>query len=271
MNDMSLKAKIRNLAVSKNMAPQSTMQLYLMNRFLFRLSKSEYTDKYIIKGGVLISSIVGIENRATMDIDATVKNMALDPKSIRKSFETICNVKTDDNISFTVESISAIRDDDEYGGYRVSFYAHFGKINAPMSMDVTTGDIVTPGAKRNTFKDVITHEEFELWSYPIETILAEKVECILNRGIENTRPRDFYDVLLLSGCNYDKDVFKKALAATAEHRGNPLVAEDYENTVKAIGEDKQMNLRWKTYSERYSYANGILFSETLKAITELMR
>lgn len=136
INDMSLKAKVRNIAKEKKISAQAVLQNYLMRRFLFRLSKTEYKDKFVVKGGMLISSIVGVEHRATMDIDTTLRNLPLTEDSIRNAFTIICNIDDEDGLEFSFDSIGPIRDDDEYGGYRVSFHAKFGKINAPMSMDV---------------------------------------------------------------------------------------------------------------------------------------
>lgn len=175
MNDMSLKAKIRNIAIENNISAQAVLQNYLMNRFLYRMSLTKFKDKFVIKGGMLIASIVGIDHRATMDLDATLRNLPLTESSICKAFEHICSIQTEDEITFSFDSIAPIRDDDEYGGYRVCFYARFGKINAPMSMDISTGDVITPGAIKHRFSDVLdTNMSFELWSYPIETVLAEK-------------------------------------------------------------------------------------------------
>lgn len=132
MNDMSLKAKIKNIAKEKNISAQAVLQNYLMNRFLYRLSLSEYKDKFVLKGGMLISSIIGIDHRVTMDLDTTLKDLPLDEASIRSAFESICAVTTDDGINYIYDSIEPIRDDDEYGGYRVSFHAEYGKIKAPI-------------------------------------------------------------------------------------------------------------------------------------------
>lgn len=266
MNDMSLKAKIRNIAKEKNISAQALLQNFLMNRFLYRLSLTEYKETFVIKGGMLISSIVGIEHRATMDLDTTLRNLPLNEDSIKKAFEIICAVEVEDGITFSYDSIDPIRDDDEYGGYRVSFYAKFGKINAPMSMDVSTGDIITPQAEKREFSDAFEDGLlFELWSYPIETVLAEKVETILSRGIDNTRPRDFYDIYMLSGLDYDSDTFKAAFKATAMHRESFEKIKDAETIIQTISENMEMNRRWRNYAQQMPYAMGIEFSDTLDA------
>ena len=271
-NDMSLKAKIRNIAKEKNISAQAVLQNYLMNRFLYRLSLTGYKEKFVIKGGMLIASIVGIEHRATMDLDTTLRNLPLTEDSIREAFESICAVQADDGITFSFDSIAPIRDDDEYGGYRVGFSAQFGKINAPMSMDVSTGDVITPGAAKHRFADILEDGlSFELWSYPIETVLAEKVETILSRGVDNTRPRDYYDVYMLSGLNYDSKMFKDAFIATASHRESLEKISDEEGIIQIISESSELNRRWDSYVLQMPYAKGITFSDTINAVRQLLR
>ena len=272
MNDVSLKAKIRNKAKERNISAQALLQNFLMRRFLFRLSQTEYRNKFVIKGGMLISSIVGIEHRSTMDIDATLKDLPLTEDAVINAFNTICSLDTDDNISFKFGTIDPIRDDDEYGGYRIAFSATFGKINAPMSMDISTGDIITPSAEKHTFSDMFDKTvSFDLWAYSVETILAEKVETILSRGTENTRPRDFYDVYVLSTEEYNKKTFEEAFVATATHRDSIDKIKDYESIIKEISQSKEMNSRWIGYTKLMPYAQDIEFNETLNAVLNLLR
>ena len=272
MTDMSLKAKIRNIAKEKNISAQAVLQNYLMNRFLYRLSLTEYKEKFVIKGGMLIASIIGLEHRATMDLDTTLRNLPLTESSIRKAFESVCSVPSDDGITFSYDYIAPIRDDDEYGGYRVSFSAQFGKINAPMSMDVSTGDVITPGAAKNRFSDILEDSlSFELWSYPIETVLAEKVETILSRGVDNTRPRHFYDVYMLSALNYDSKMFREAFIATASHRESLEKISDSEGIIHIISESPEMNRRWENYVRQMPYAKGISFADTTCAVRNVLQ
>lgn len=271
MNDMSLKAKIRNISKDKNISAQAVLQNYLISRFLYRLSASNYKDKFVIKGGMLISSIVGITQRSTMDLDTTLRNLPLTEETIHTAFEQICENRSDDGIEFVFDTIEPIRDDDEYGGYRVSFHAVFGKINAPMSMDVSTGDIITPGAAKHVFRDIFDSEVvFELWSYPIETVLAEKIETILSRGIENTRPRDFYDVYMLSSYAFNQKIFLDAFRATALHRGSLLKITDVNGILDAIANDDTMRKRWQDYTKQMPYAAGIEFQDTLEIVRKYL-
>lgn len=271
MNDMSLKAKIKNIAKEKNIAAQAVLQNYLMNRFLYRLYLSDYKDKFVIKGGMLISSIVGIDHRSTMDLDITLRSLALTEDAVKKAFNDIAVIKTDDEIEFGMDNIEPIRDDDEYGGYRVLFHAKFGKINAPMSMDVSTGDIITPGASKHPFRDMLDDTvKFELWSYTIETVLAEKIETVLSRGVDNTRLRDFYDVYTLSGYNYSKETLMQAFKDTATHRGSLDKISDYNGILDTIVHDAVMNKRWIDYSNIMPYASAISFQDTIESIRILL-
>ena len=271
MNDMSLKAKIRNIAEKRNVSAQSVLQNYLMQRFLHRMSLSEYKDKFVIKGGMLISSMVGIDQRSTMDLDACLRNLPLTEDSITTAFEEICRISMDDGIAFEFVSIEPIRDDDEYGGYRVSYEADYGKIKAPMSMDVSTGDIITPGARKHTFTDMLDENiKYDLWSYTIETVLAEKIETILSRSTGNTRPRDFYDVNMLSSLNYDSQILKDAFTATAQHRGSIDKIKNHDEIIDTISGDSIMNERWNNYTKQMPYASGISFAETIGSLKKLM-
>ena len=188
---MSLKAKIRNLAKEKDMSAQVILQNYMFERFLERLSKSDYKDNFILKGGILIASIVGIDNRSTMDMDATIKNYSINIDSITKAITEICNIEISDDVKFYLIGIQSIRDDDIYGGYRAHIKAKYDTIITPISIDITTGDVITPKEISYLFKMIFDKETIRVWAYNIETVLAEKVETILQRGELNTRPRDF--------------------------------------------------------------------------------
>ena len=192
---MSLKGRIKNYAKAKNIAAQVVLQNYMFERFLARLSLSEYQDKFVVKGGILIAAIVGLDTRSTMDLDTTLRNLPLTPPQTQAAIENICKVTIDDDVFFEVKSITKIRKDDCYGGFCVRLDAIYDTIVTPLSIDISTGDVITPDAVEYEFSGVFDEEvRIKLWGYNIESILAEKVETILSRGIFNTRPRDFYDV-----------------------------------------------------------------------------
>ena len=267
---MSLKAKIRNLARKKDMSAQVVLQNYMFERFLERLSKSAYKDKFILKGGMLIAALVGIDNRATMDMDATIKNYPIDNDSITKAIKEICNISIDDDVTFTFNSVDAIRDDDAYGGYRVGIVSEYDTIITPMQIDITTGDAITPKEVLYLFKMIFEEGNIGVWAYNIETVLAEKVETILRRGELNTRPRDFYDVYILTKTqSFDLLVFKEALKSTAAHRETSHIFNDISKRIDEIENSETLKNRWNKYTKDYRYAEGIIYGDIIESLRKL--
>ena len=271
-NAMSLKAKIRNIAKKKNIPAQVILQNYMFERLLVRLSHSDYKDKFVLKGGMLVAAIVGLDNRATMDLDTTLKNLPLTPDTIRKALEIICAIPFDDGVSFEIGTIAPIRDDDIYGGYRVSLNARFDTLLTPLTIDVSTGDAITPNAVRFTFSEIFDEDKsFDLWAYNIETVMAEKVETILRRSVFNTRPRDFYDAYILATTQkYNTAVFAEALKATALHRSTVEQIADVQRILKNIAESKELRDMWEKYRKQFAYAEGITFESVVEKLTVLV-
>ena len=270
---MSLKAKIRNIAKQKNIPAQVILQNYMFERLLVRLSMSEFKEKFVLKGGMLVAAIVGLDNRATMDMDTTLKNLPLTPEAIRTALEAICNISCEDDVSFDVGKIAPIREDDLYGGYRVMLNAKFETLITPLSIDVSTGDVITPNAIPYTFTEIFNNDmSYELWAYNIETVMAEKVETILRRGVFNTRPRDFYDVYILTTTQkYDKALFADALKATAEHRGTTNQIADISGILKNIEESSELKSRWDKYRKQFAYAKEIEYANILEILNNLIK
>ena len=225
---MSLKAKIKNYAKSSNIAAQVVLQNYMFERFLARMSESEYSEKFVIKGGMLIAAIVGLDTRSTMDLDTTLKNLPLTEEKVVEAVKNICSIDLGDDVNFETVSIAPIRKDDRYGGFCVRLNAVYDTIVTPLSIDVSTGDVITPSAVQYEFGGIFDDNvRIRLWGYNIETVMAEKVETVLSRGIFNTRPRDYYDIYILGTTQtYDKKLFQEALAAAASHRGSTENIED---------------------------------------------
>ena len=272
MNAMSLKAKIRNIAKAKGVSAQVVLQNYFFERFFDRLSRSEYRDKFILKGGYLIAAMAGLDVRSTMDMDTTARSFPLDEEHIRIAMDAISKTPVDDGIFFQIGRIVFIREDDEYGGFRVSLDAIYENINVPLSVDITTGDIITPKPVKRTFKSLFNDTaQFKLWAYNTETILAEKVETILRRSVGNTRPRDFYDVYLITKTqSFNFGIFQQALSATSAHRGTIEKISNVNEILKVIEESSMLKNQWKKYQHEYSYAEGVTFEDTIKAIKGLV-
>ena len=270
---MSLKAKIRNIAKQKNIPAQVILQNYMFERLLVRLSASEYKEKFVLKGGMLVAAIVGLDNRATMDMDTTLKNLPLTPEAIRSALEDICSIAFDDGVVYEIGTISPIRKDDIYGGYRVMLNARFDIILTPLSIDVSTGDVITPHAVQYNFSEIFDDEKsYELWAYNIETVMAEKVETILRRGIFNTRPRDFYDAYILTTTQkFDITVFEDALKATANHRGTTNQIADVPSILHNIEESPELKTMWDKYRKQFSYAKNITYEQIMDSIKALLK
>jgi predicted nucleotidyltransferase component of viral defense system len=268
---MSLKAKIRNLAKEKDISAQVILQNYMFERFLERLSKSNYKNNFILKGGMLIAALVGIDNRSTMDMDATIKNYPITIDSLTKAITEICNIEVDDDVNFSFMGIEPIRDDDIYGGYRVGIRADYDTIITPLSIDITTGDVITPREVFYSFKMIFDEGTIGVWAYNIETVLAEKLETILQRGELNTRPRDFYDIyILVNTQEFDSLVFSEALKKTIEHRETIHILNDTLERIKAIETSEILKDRWVKYSKNYPYAEDISYEDTVKALKMLL-
>ncbi|MDQ2086449.1 nucleotidyl transferase AbiEii/AbiGii toxin family protein [Herbivorax sp. ANBcel31] len=245
---MSLKSKIRNLAKKKDMSAQVVLQNYMFERFLERLSKSDYKDNFILKGGMLIAALIGIDNRSTMDMDATIKNYPINSDSLTKVIKTICNIAINDDVSFSFLDINKIREDDTYGGFRISIQANYDTIVTPMQIDITTGDAITPKEILYQLKMIFEEKTIDVWAYNIETVLAEKIETILRRGELNTRPRDFYDVYILNKTqSYNGTVFSEALKKTSVHRETTHIFNELEKRIEILESSESLKKRWSKY------------------------
>ncbi len=272
-NAMSLKAKIRNIAKQKNLPAQVILQNYMFERLLVRLAKSEYKDQFVLKGGMLVAAIVGLDNRATMDLDTTLRNLPLTPEKIKTALAEICDIPCEDEVAFEISNIAPIREDDIYGGYRVMIKAKYDTLLTPLSIDVSTGDAITPQAVEFTFHEIFDEDKsFSLWAYNIETVLAEKVETILRRTVFNTRPRDFYDAYILATTQkFDKSIFKEALQATAEHRGTAEQISNVELILKNISESKELRAAWNKYRKQFAYAENISYESILAELQKMIQ
>lgn len=272
-NPMQLKAIIKKKAAEKNISAQLVMQNYMLERLLERISLSEYRDNFVLKGGFLISAIVGLDTRATMDLDTTIKGFTLTQESIRSVFEQICMVEIDDDVHFELASIGDIRDGDEYPGIRVGLKANYPPISVPLTVDVTTGDVITPREIEYTFSLLFDDRSISIWAYNLETVLAEKIETVLSRSIANTRPRDFYDIYVLwqlrgEECNIE--TLRKALEHTTRKRKSQQVLSNYRSIVEEIQKSQQLQSFWKRYQRDFDYAKDILFEDICQTILKIL-
>lgn len=267
----SLKAKINKYAKGNYIAAQVVLQNYMFERFLERLSISEYRDKFVLKGGMLIAAIAGLDTRSTMDLDTTLRNLPLTEDEVIKAVKSICNVKIEDGTVFEWKTISQIRKDDRYGGYSVRIDAIYDTIITPLSIDVSTGDVITPKAVQYEFSGIFTDDlRIKLWGYNIETIMAEKLETVFARGVLSTRPRDFYDIYILATTQeYDKNILKDAFIATAEHRNSLDKIQHRNDILNQLRNSSDMKNMWAKYQSKFAYAKAISYEDIILEIEKL--
>lgn len=256
-NPMQLKAFIKKKAAEKSMSVQLVMQNYMLERLLERISLTKYKCNFILKGGFLISSIVGLDTRATMYLDTTIKDFTLTNESIREIFNEICAMDIADDVKFELVDISDIREGDDYPGIRVALKANYPPISVPLTVDVTTGDVITLREIEYTFSLMFDDQTIRILAYNLETVLAEKLETVLSRSIANTRPRDFYDIHILyalRGAECNTKTLLQALKQTADKRGSRKVLEIYPEIIAEICASKQLRDFWKKYQRDFDDA-----------------
>nr|WP_239541186.1 nucleotidyl transferase AbiEii/AbiGii toxin family protein [Peptoniphilus gorbachii] len=257
------------MAEKKNLKSQEVLQIYFFERFLERLSKSPYKSNFVIKGGFLISSLIGIENRTTMDMDTTIKGIALKEEKIKEIVEEIINVNVNDGIKFEVTDISYIREEDEYENFRISLTANVGKTKNPMKLDLTTGDAITPREIEYTYPCIFSKEDIKIMAYPLETILAEKYETIIRRNITTTRMRDFYDLYTLYKLKKDEidyKILKEAIERTSNKRGRQEIMNDYEEIIEDIKDDPYLRSLWEVYLSENKYIGDLTFDKVVGVV-----
>ena len=272
-NAMRLKAIIRNLAKEKHISAQLVMQNFMLERLLERISVSKYQRNFILKGGFLIAAMVGLDTRATMDMDVTIKGLPVNEQTVREMFEEICKIEINDDVTFSFRSIGEIREGDEYTGYRVSLSANYPPMAVPLKLDITTGDKITPKEIEYQFKLLLEDRSISVLAYNLETILAEKLETVISRGDQNTRPRDYYDICILAKLQYSNielNALKAALKATTEKRGSSEVVRDYRKIMNIVKSSEVMQRRWKNYQKDFEYATDIEFGDACDAVVQLM-
>ena len=269
-----LKDLIRNMSKKKSADAQILMRNYMMERFLERISLSEYKNQFILKGGMLVAAMVGLDARATMDLDATIKGTNVSVEDVEMIISQIISIPLDDGVSFRIKRISEIMEEADYPGVRVSMETKFDGVITPLKIDISTGDIITPREIKYNFNLMLEDRTIEVWAYNLETVLAEKLETVISRNVTNTRMRDFYDIYILQklyGEQLSKDVLWDALVATAKKRETleQIETEDIDEVFDEIQSSSVMENLWKAYQRNYSYSADIPWHTIMKSIRTL--
>ena len=265
-----LKDLIRNLSKEVGIEAHVLIRKYMMERFLERVSSSKYNGSFILKGGMLVAAFVGVEVRATMDIDTTIKGIPVTMVDMERTITEISNIDLEDNVKFRIKKVSEIMDEAEYSGIRFSMDALLDGAVIPLKIDISTGDVITPREIAYSYKLMFEDRTIPIMTYPIETVLAEKLETVISRSITNTRMRDFYDIhILLKSQNIDADILALALDRTAMKRGNFSLLENAESVLKIVKSDEDMKRLWDIYQKKFKYAGEYTWDEVIHSVREL--
>lgn len=269
-----LKGSIRSMAAKKNLRAQEVLQMFLFERILERLAASKYHNNFILKGGLLISSMIGISERTTMDMDTTVRGIQMEEDEIVAAVNEIMAIDVGDGITFEYKGIEPIREEDAYNNFRVHLRAKYGKIDSPMKIDVTTGDVITPAAIQYDFPMLFDDKTVPVMAYTLETVLAEKYETIIRRNIGTTRARDFYDLHTLYRSRKDEirpEILKAAVLHTAQKRDSVDDIHDWKDIMTDIREEPVLYQLWDNYVADNKYIGELAFHEVLDTVEEVAK
>ena len=267
-----IKGAIRNISKKTGVNPNSLLQMCLFEGILEKLSKSKYSENFILKGGLLISSLIGVDMRSTMDMDTTLRGIPLNEVSIIKILNEILAIEIDADIEYKLIKLSPIRQEDVYEDFCASISCIFGKINATLNIDITTGDVITPREMNYSYSKILEEGTIPIMTYTIETILAEKFETISSRNITTTRARDFYDLYMIYSIykdKIDKGILRKAIERTSKYRGSFETALQYKEIVELFRESETPKKLWKKYTQNNPYAKDVDFLDTISVYEEI--
>lgn len=273
-NRAQLKAWIKNMSAKAEVNQNIILQNYMLERLLERISVSDYKYKFVLKGGMLITAIVGIDMRNTLDMDATIKGFDLEKDNLENILNEIFNINLDDGVTFEFRNIKEIRQEDEYGGYRVALDAKFDKLIVPMKLDITTGDVIIPKEVNYKFDLMFENRSIEILAYNMETVIADKFETIISRNVDTTRARDFYDIYILwntQAKNFDKKLLVEAISKKFEYRESMDKFNNMNEIMKIIKDSDTLKEHWKGYQSKFSYAENISYEDTMKILEEIVR
>lgn len=267
-----LKDKIKNMSGGSSMRAQTLIRNYIMERFLERISLSEYKDKFVLKGGMLVASLIGLDMRATMDIDTTVRSLPLTLEDATKVVEDIIAVKVDDGVAFEITKASDIMEEHEYPGLRFMLEAKFDGMKQAVKIDISTGDAITPAAVMYSYRLMFEDRTIPLYTYNIETLLAEKLETVMVRGTANTRMRDFYDIHIILEQEKDSvnpDHLYNAFMATSEKRGTDRLIPDMSEILYSVLHSEAMERDWNSYRKSNFFVGELMWSEAVESTMRL--
>lgn len=267
-NAKSLMDKSRNIAIKNNITTNEVLQNYMFERVLERISNSKYKNNFILKGGLLLSSIMGIDTRTTIDMDTCIKGLDLTDEQMYKVLEEILSIEIGDRVEFEIKNSEQIREEDDYGGIKYNIIAIFENIRVNLSIDIATGDIITPKEIEYEYKMIFEDRSLNIMTYNIETIIAEKFQTVISRNVLNSRMKDYYDLYyLLTYKEFSKDNLKDAIVNTFIKRETDI--HDIDAQLNKINKSDFLKELWTSYSKKYQYAKEIKFEDIMNVLKKI--
>ncbi|WP_308681487.1 nucleotidyl transferase AbiEii/AbiGii toxin family protein [Stomatobaculum longum] len=267
---IQLKAKVRNLSGGDRKKAQTLIRNFIMERFLERITRSQYRNNFILKGGMLVAAIVGLDTRATMDIDTTVKSLNLTKDNAVNIVEDIIAIDLSDGVQFQITKVTDIMEERDYPGIRFMLETTMDKMRQAIKIDISTGDIITPGAVEYAYNLMFEDRAIFLWTYNMETLLTEKLETIMARGTANTRMRDFYDIHVISHQEtFDRNILKKAFLATSAKRNTIDQIPDFRTILSTVEADDSMRKQWESFREDSFFVGELSWNEVMASVKVL--
>ncbi len=272
LSQAQIKGRIKNIAKSNKADARILIRIYMMERFLERIANSVYAENFILKGGILITSLVGVSMRSTMDIDTSIRGFTLSQEEVLRIVKEISEIDLEDGVTFSVKSVSGIMDEMDYPGIRLALDACMDVMVTPIKIDISTGDVITPEAVEYDYKLMLEERSIHVWSYNLETILAEKLQTVMSRGVLNTRMRDYYDIYTLM-LRYENDIgrdtLKQAFDATCKKRGTTDLTTQGAQIFDIVMNDRELHSLWNAYQKKFIYAGDIAFEAVMKKAINL--
>ena len=271
MNSDKLNDIIKKKSKGNNNLAHHLHQMFFFEHVLMRLEKSKYKDNIILKGGVLLSSIIGEDLRTTKDMDTTLKSLPLNIDSIKNIFDSILSIDINDNVNFEIVSIKDIRLENEYGGFRINVKGTFDKIRTNFFIEITTGDIITPREIEYQYNSIFEDKKINIMAYTVETIIAEKFNSVISRNIISTRAKDFYDVyMLMNENNINNENLIKAIKNTFNNRNTEYNINRFKEIIELLKESNSLKQVYFNYQNKLEYTKKVSFEDTIDAIIKIV-
>lgn len=273
INKNSLQARINNLSKEMDVHANVLLVSFFFDAFISRLAKSIHADKFVFKGGFYLATLLGVKNRYTADIDFLLRRESMDENRLREIFTDIIAINADDSITFEINDISPIRDEDAYGGFSILLTGHLENVRQSFHVDVATGDPITPKDIEYSYQSLISNETIAFRAYNLETVVAEKLQTILFRGLLNSRCKDYYDIYIIHQLQWRKiniPDLRKSFETTCQYRKTPFEREKSLLILEEISKSDILQTRWKNYAKKSSFAKGISFEATIEACKEIL-